>query len=57
MTDASKSLNEAYHLRAQIFNQPFDSGTIESGNTLIDGGKKEERGGKHHVHQYDYQTP
>ena len=56
LTDESKSLYEAYKFKYS--RSPFDDDTIESENTLIeknDGGKKEEMGGSHHVHQYDAQ--
>ena len=52
----SKSLYEAYRLKYS--SNPFDDGTIESGNTLIDKMtvvKKEEMEGSYHVHQYESQ--
>ena len=58
LTDESKSLYEAYKINYS--SNPFDDGTIESGNTLIDKmteEKKEEMGGIYHVHQYDSQQP
>ena len=43
LTDKSKSLYEAY--KRQYSSSPFDDGTIESGNTLIDKMTEEKRKG------------
>ena len=52
LSEKSKSLYEEY--KKQYASDPFDNGTIETGNALMNN-MKEEVGGGHYVNQHDPQ--
>ena len=52
LSEESKSLYEEY--KKQYASEPFDNGTIETGNAFMYN-MKEEMGGGHYIKQYDPQ--
>ena len=53
LSEESQSLYEEY--KKQYASNPFDNGTIETGNVLMNNMKEEEMVGGHYINQHDPQ--